>query len=141
MRVGGSEGNFQLARSGVQGCLCRCESNGCPYYEVSLDLPGLELVFAKFNGVVAGIDGCHGERAIGLHGSNWSLVDENGSSGNSALDSERRQVRDGLQIENYLGLLAFADADFLFRLVLETALGDANHVVLDSRFGMRNWPP
>src|SRR6202043_1184514 len=95
----------------------------------------LEPVFAKFDSVISGIDGCHGERTVGPYGSNRSPVDEYGCSRNSALNDQRRRNNHGLQIENHFGLLAFANADLLFWKILESALGHSYNVFLEFEVG------
>ena len=52
------------------------------------ELPGLESLFAQFDGMVSGIDGGDGECAIRLNIADKSLVDENRGSGNTALDGQ-----------------------------------------------------
>ena len=101
-----------------------------------LELPGFESLFAQFDGMVSGIDGGDGERAIGLNGADQSLIDENRGSGSAALDGQRSQaeaaVADSrLQIEDKRGLFALANADLLLRRILKAALRDLYNVVLE----------
>ena len=58
-----------------------------------LELPRFESLIAQLEGMVSGIDGGNGERAIGLNGADGSLIDENRGSGNAPLDGQRGQTR------------------------------------------------
>ena len=114
LRIGGSESDFQLSRSGVQSHICGRQGHSSSDDEVFPDLFRFEPVFAEFNHVIAGIDRRHVQRPIGPNRSNRSLVDQNGGSWSSTLNREKRQMGDGLQVEDQFGLLAFANPYFLF---------------------------
>src|ERR1017187_5969725 len=86
--VGGSEGNFQFAGSGFQRGIRSSERYNSARIEVFLELPGFESLIAQFDGMVSGIDGRNGERAIGLNGADESLIDQNRGSGSAALDGQ-----------------------------------------------------
>ena len=129
--VGGREGNFQFAGSGFQRGIRSSERYGSADNEVFLELAGLESLFAQFDGMVSGIDGGDGERAIGLNGADESLIDENRGSGSAALDGQRGQARLRLEVEDKPGLFALANADLLLGRILKAALGDLYNVVLE----------
>ena len=86
--------------------------------------------------MVSRVDGCDGERSVGLNRSYRGLVDQNRGPWNSTLDRQRSEVRDGLQIENQFALLAFANPDSLIRNFLESAFGYSHHVIFE--FEIRN---
>ena len=88
-----------------------------------LELPGLESLFAQFDGMVSGIDGGDGERAIGLNGADQSLIDENRGSGSAALYVQRGEARLRLEAECKPGLFVLANADLLRGRILKAALG------------------
>src|SRR6266852_5471935 len=129
--VGGREGNFQFAGSGFQRGIRSSERYGSAHNEMFLELPGLESLFAQFDGVISGIDGGDKERAVGLNGADESLIDENRGSGNAALDRQRGQARLRLEVEDQPGRFALANADLLLRRILKAALGDLYNVVLE----------
>ena len=77
-----------MAFSGFQSGIRSCERYCCASNEVFLELPWLEPVFTQFDGVVSGIDGRDGERAIRLNGTDRSLIDENHGPGSATLDCQ-----------------------------------------------------
>lgn len=134
--IGGREGNCQYAGSGFQHRIRSSEKHGFTRNKVFLELPGLESLFAQLDGMVSGIDGGDGERAIGPNGAEESLIDENRGPGSGALDGQRGQARLRLEFlwlegEDKLGLLALANADLLLGRILKAALGDLHNVVLE----------
>ena len=132
--VGGGEGNFQFAGSGFQRGIRSRDRYGFARNEVFLELPGLEPLFAQFDGMVPGIDGGDGERAIGLNGTDGSLIDENSGSRGATLDGQRGQERLGLlglEVENKPGLSPLANADLLLGGILKAAFRDLYNVVLE----------
>jgi len=131
--VGGDEGNFQFAGSGFQRGIRGSERHGRAGIEVFLELTRFEsrVVVAQFDGMVSGIDGGDGERAIGLNRADGSLIDENCGSGHAALDGQRGQARLRLEVEGKPGLFTLADADLLLGRILKAALRDLYNVVLE----------
>jgi len=129
--VGGREGNFQFAGSGFQRGIRGGESDGSARIEVFLELPRLESVLAQFDGMVSGIDGGDGERAIGLNGADGSLIDENRGSGSAALNDQRCRTRLRLEVERKSGRLVLANADGLLRRILKAGLRNLYNVVLE----------
>ena len=106
-----------------------------PAAKCFLNCRGLNPLFAQFDGMVSGIDGGDGKRAIGLNGADESLIDENRGSRSAALDGQRGQARLGCgcgsRLKDKLGLFALANADLLLGRILKAALGDLYNVVLE----------
>ena len=95
MASAGAKVIFNSPGSGFQRGIRSSERYGSAGNEVFLELPGLESLFAQFDGMVSGIDSGDGERAIGLNGADQSLIDENRGSRSAALDGQRGQTRRG----------------------------------------------
>src|SRR6266849_7485277 len=59
-----------------------------------------------------------------------SLIDENRGPGSAALDGQRGQAKQRLEIKDKPGLFALANADLLLGRILKAALRDLYNVVL-----------
>ena len=89
--------------------------------------------------MVSRIEGCDGQRAIGLNCADGSLIDKNRSSGSATLDGQcgHARLRLGvwarlrLQAEDQFGVFTLADGDLLLGRILKAVLGDLYNVILE----------